>query len=87
MSDQIQPIGEVTHFFDRISVAVIRLSAAVSAGDWVQFYGTHTQFVQQVESMQIEHQPVEYAPAGSEVAIQTISPVRKGDGLYPYRGE
>jgi hypothetical protein len=87
MSNEVQPIGEVTHFFDRISVAVIRLSADVSVGDWVQFYGTHTQFVQQVESMQIEHQPVDSAPAGSEVAIQTISPARKGDGLYPYRGE
>lgn len=84
MSEELQPIGQVTHFFDRISVAVVRLWSDLFVGDWVHFYGNRTDFVQQIESMQVNHQPVSEGHAEDEIAVQVIEPVRRGDLLYPY---
>ena len=75
-------IGKVTHFFDRISVAVISLNGALKLGDRVQFHGPHTDFQQEVASMQIEHEPVEKGKKGQEVAIKVDQPVRRGDTLH-----
>ncbi|HEC24336.1 MAG TPA: translation elongation factor-like protein [Chloroflexi bacterium] len=87
MSEEIQPLGQVTHYFDRISVAVIRLWDTLTLGDWVHFYGNKTNFVQQVQSMQINHQPVDAAYAEDEVAVLVEDRVRKGDWVYPYQPE
>ena len=35
MSDEIQPIGEITHYFDRIGVAAIYLQAELYLNDWI----------------------------------------------------
>jgi hypothetical protein len=84
MSEEIQPIGQVTHYFDRISVAVVYLWQEVAIGNWIHLYGPKTNFVQQVHSMQIDHQPIEEAFAEQEIAIQVEDKVRKGDYIYPY---
>lgn len=88
MSDEIQPIGQVTHYFDRIGVAVIRLWDNLALGDWVLFYGTTTNFVQPVESMQIDHvsQEAVHADIGAEmeVALKVEDRVRNGDWVYEY---
>jgi hypothetical protein len=87
MDEELQPIGEVTHYFDRIGVAVIHLWDGLATGDWVQIYGSMTNLVQQVESMQIDHQPIDEAFADQEIAMQVIDQVRKGDWVYPYSME
>jgi putative protease len=78
-----KPIGKVTHFFDRISVAVVSLDKALKLGDRVHFQGPHTDFQQEITSMQVEHQAVEKGKKGEEVAIKVDQPVRKGDSLHP----
>jgi hypothetical protein len=80
----VQPIGQVTHYFDRINVAVIRLWDRLAVGDWIHFYGTQTNFVQQVESMQVDRQPISEAQAENEVAVLVSEQVRKGDWVYPH---
>ncbi len=75
-------IGKVTHYFGRIGVAVVKLTAPLSQGEMVHFRGSSTDFTQLVESMQIEHQPVREAKAGEEVAIKVASRVREGDEVY-----
>ncbi len=75
-------VGEVIHYFNRISVAVIRLSKDLKLGDQVHFLGRHTDFRQRVESMQIEHQPVEEVKAGGEVAVKVEQRVRRGDRVF-----
>lgn len=76
------PIGEVTHFFDRISVAVVKLTGRLAVGDRIHILGPHTDLVQQVNSMQIEHANVSEVDAGQEVAIKTDAPVRVHDKVY-----
>lgn len=75
-------IGEVTHYFNNISVAVVALDQDLSLGDTLHFLGSHTDFRQSVDSMQIEHDAVESAAAGTEVAIKVKQRVRSGDSAY-----
>jgi len=82
MDAEYQYLGGVTHYFDRIGVAVVRLELTLYEGDWVAFFGPHTDFEQQVRSMQIEHEPVSEVQAGEEVAIQVDAPVRRGDKVF-----
>ena len=75
-------VGEVTHFYERISVAVLRLNADLSVGDTVHFLGRHSDFQQEITSMEIEHKPVAKAEAGGEVAVKTKQRVRPGDSVF-----
>ena len=80
-------VGEISHYFGQIDVAVIILKKKLKVGDSVHVHGKHTDFVQQVESMQIDHEVVEEGKAGKEVAIKIDARVRKGDAVYKLLGE
>jgi len=75
-------IGKVTHYFDRIGVAVLWLSDSLGLGEQVCFVGRNTDFVQEVGSMEIDHVPVQDVKPGTEVALKVISPVRPGDQVF-----
>ncbi|MEJ2011123.1 MAG: hypothetical protein P8X64_02735 [Anaerolineales bacterium] len=75
-------IGEVTHFYKKIMVGVIQLRADLKLGEQIRFKGAHTDFAQRVESMQVEHENIEQANAGSEVAMKVDQRVRGGDSVY-----
>lgn len=77
-----QEIGKVTDFFARPVVAAVALKGAVRVGDRLHVVGHTTDLELTVESMQIEHQPVQEASAGQEVAIKVPDRVRKGDTVY-----
>ena len=51
-------VGKITHYYTDISVGVIELSGTLKAGDKIRIKGATTDFVQKVESMQIEHDKV-----------------------------
>ena len=80
---EAQPIGYVSHYFGKISVAAVELYDTLHLGDWVQFYGNSTNFTQQVTSMQVEHSAVEEAYAEQSVGVMVESKVRDGDYVYP----
>ncbi len=73
-------IGQVTHYYDKIGVAVVDLSAPLHVGDRVRISGS-TEFHQTVESMQVEHEQVESAGAGDTVGIKIVQKVSPGDEL------
>lgn len=80
-------IGDVTHYYDRISVAVIALRESIREGDRVRFVGPSTDFTQDVTSLQIEHQQVTEVGAGQEVAMRVAQPVRRRDVVFKVMGE
>ncbi len=50
-------IGRITHYFSRLSVCSIELTdSELKVGDTIHISGKHTDFIQTVGSMQIEHQ-------------------------------
>ena len=80
-------IGEVTHFYDRLSVAVLKLTEPICVGDRVHLLGHHTDFQQKVESLQIEHQEVPEAGPGQDVAVKVAQKVHPGDTVFKVTGE
>jgi putative protease len=81
MAEQ-KPIGEVTHFFGHLGVAVFKLSAPLKVGDKIQVKGHTTDFEQEVKEMQVEHEAVTEAKKGSELGIKVDEVVRTGDKVY-----
>jgi hypothetical protein len=75
-------VGEVTHFFGKINVAVVKLKKELKVGDRIHFLGSHTDFQQELTSMQVEHESISVGEAGSEVAIKTTQRVRRGDKVF-----
>jgi putative protease len=75
-------IGEVSHYFDRISVAVINLTSNLAKGDKIHFLGHGSDFLQDVTSMQIEHETIDSAKKGDEVAIKVAKPVKKSTSVF-----
>ena len=76
-------VGIVTHFFDRIGVAAIELNDELGLGDWIAFVrGDELLFEQEVTSMQIDRQDVEYANAGENVGLRVADKVKPGIEVY-----
>ena len=76
-------VGTVTHYFDRIRVAVIQLERPLAVGDHVEFIkGGFMLFDQDITSMHINHQSITSARAGEEVAVRVIEEVRRNTEVY-----
>jgi hypothetical protein len=75
-------IGKVTHYYDRIGVAVLELHDALKLGDTIHIVGRRTEIVQQVSSLEIEHRKVQAVGAGADVALKVYEEVREGDEIY-----
>jgi translation initiation factor IF-2 len=81
-----EKIGVVTDYLNRLGVAVIRLTdGELHVGDRVRIGGRATDLVQTVESLQIEHRPVQEAERGSEVAMKVREPVHRHDQIFRVR--
>jgi putative protease len=75
-------IGQVTHYFKRIGVAVLELSDGLKVGDVLHIRGHTTDFTQQVASLEVEHQKVQVVGPGADVALKVGERVRRGDAVY-----
>jgi len=80
-------IGKVTHYFDRISVAVLGLTDKLCVGDTIHFLGHSTDFKQEVNSLQIEHQNVAEGKPGQDVALKVNQKVHPNDAVFKIEGE
>ena len=80
--EKVVEVGHVTHFFSKISVAVIELTAPLAVGDRIAIKGPTTDFEQIVESMQIEHKNVQRAEAGQSIGLKVAQRVREKDVVY-----
>lgn len=79
---EAKPIGKVTHYFDKISVAVVSITKPIAKGDELQFKGKSTDFTQPVTSMQIDHAEVESVKPGQDFGLKVDSPVEEGDQVF-----
>lgn len=78
-----QEVGKVTGYFARIGVAAIEVTAgSLKIGDTIHIKGHTTDFQQPIESMEIEHEPVEQAGPGDSIGIKVRERVRRNDGVY-----
>lgn len=75
-----EEIGKITHYFSKINVGVLELSKGkLQIGDTIHIKGHTTDLYQKVESMQVEHKPVDSAQPGETVGLKVENPVREND--------
>jgi putative protease len=85
MSSEHDPgdaIGRITHYFGHLSVAAIQLEAPIEIGQHIHIKGHTTDLVQTVDSMEVDHQRVERAAPGDDVALHVDDHVREHDTVY-----
>lgn len=76
-------IGKVTHYYDKIGVAVVELNGGLSKGDKIKFVrGGEDMFEQKVESMQIEHDKIDSAKKGDVVGLKVDQEVKEDAEVY-----
>jgi len=80
--ENVVEVGHVTHFFAKISVAVVELKAPLAVDDLILIKGPTTDLEQVVESMQIEHENIERAEAGQSIGLKVVQRVREKDIVY-----
>lgn len=78
----MEQIGSIRHYYSKIGVAVIDLTAKVAVGDTIRIKGVTSDFRQKVDSMQIEHANVQDAGAGQSIGLKVTDKVREGDLVY-----
>ncbi|PIS38674.1 MAG: hypothetical protein COT34_02480 [Candidatus Nealsonbacteria bacterium CG08_land_8_20_14_0_20_43_11] len=75
-------IGEVSHYYGNIGVAVIKLSDALKTGDTIRIIGGEADFQQVVDSMEREHEKIKAAEPGNDVGLKVSQKVREGYRVY-----
>ncbi|MFH1290570.1 MAG: hypothetical protein ABIH92_04125 [Nanoarchaeota archaeon] len=75
-------IGVVTHYFDKVGVAAIKLSGGLKVGDKIQIKGGEVDFEQTIDSMQIQREDVKKAKAGDEIGIKVVQKANKGYKVF-----
>ena len=81
MAEQL--IGKVTHYFGKAKVAAVKIiDGQLTVGDTIHVVGSTSDFIQKVESMQIEHAPVASAKPGDEIGVRVVEHAREHDQVY-----
>jgi len=85
MADKL--VGKITHYYDKIGVAVIKIQSPLKVGETIRIKAPgnssrETDFTQEITSMQVEHQQVQTAKKGDDIGMKVDEPVKKGDQVY-----
>lgn len=76
-------IGRITHYYSHLGVGIIELTEAeLKLGDVIHVKGSHTDFTQTVDSIQVEHQNVSHADKGKSAGIKVKEKVREHDQVF-----
>ncbi len=75
-------IGKVSKYFVHPEVAAIELEEAVKVGDTIHIKGHTTDFKQEIESMEIENEPIKEAKPGDSIGVKVKERVRLNDLVY-----
>ena len=80
--ENVIEVGHITHFFSKIQVAVLELTAPLTLGDRILVKGPTTDFEQVVDSMQVEHENIQKAEAGQSIGLKMTERARERDVVY-----
>ncbi|MFH1359419.1 MAG: hypothetical protein ABIJ41_00085 [Candidatus Omnitrophota bacterium] len=76
-------IGEITHYFSKIEVCVIKMTnGQMALGDRIKIQGSTSDFIQKVTSLQIENSDVRLARKGQLVGMKVNSKCREGNQVF-----
>jgi len=72
-------VGTITHWYDKISVAVVKLTGVLKKGDRIKVEKGDEEFEDTVTSLQINHTDVDSAKSGDDAAIKLSQKAKEGD--------
>ena len=76
-------VGKVTHYYDKIGVAIVDVSAPISVGDNVKFVrGGEDVHEQKVDTIQIEHEKKDTAKKGDVVGLKVTKEIKEGAEVF-----
>lgn len=76
-------VGKVTHYYDKIGVAIIELSSDLGVGDKIKFVrGGEDMFEQDITSMQVEHEQIEKGKKGDVIGLKVDGELKEGAEVY-----
>jgi putative protease len=74
-----EEIGKITHYFPKVSVAVVELRKPLKAGDSIKVVTHEGSFTQEVASMQLDHVSVQEAAPGQSIGLKVSQRVHEGN--------
>ena len=76
-------VGVVSHYFNHIQVAGIDVTEGeLRVGDKIHIKGHTSDFTQNVDSIEIEHESVEVAKPGDSIGIKAVEHAREHDEVF-----
>jgi hypothetical protein len=79
-------IGVVTHYYNHLSVATLRLeSGTLRVGDVIHIRGHTTDFSQRVESLEVNHAPATEVGPNDDFGLKVVEHAREHDVVYKVR--
>ncbi len=76
-------IGSVSHYYDKIKVAILNLTSDIKVGDKIKFVrGGEELFSQNVDSIQVEHKSIDSASSGDVIGLMVENDVKEGTEVY-----
>ena len=79
----MEKIGEVTHYFPHVNAAAVKLKKdGLKVGDDIYLKGHTTDFMEKVQSIQLDHVPIQEGRKGQEIGLMVKERVRIGDSVY-----
>jgi translation elongation factor EF-1alpha len=78
----MKPIGKVTHYYDKLGVAIVDLAGPLKVGDTIKIEYKDNAFEQEVSSMQKEHDSIESAKKGDIVGVKIDEKIHEGSEVF-----
>ena len=75
-------IGMISHFYPKISVAVVDLTDELKVGDKILIERGAESFDQVVTEMQIEHRNIREAKKGQSIGMRVYGSTKEGAKVY-----
>lgn len=75
-------IGTVTHWYDKIGVAVVKVTGTFAKGDKIKIKKGESEFEEVVSSIQLDHADVPSVKKGDDAAIKLSQNAKEGAGVF-----
>jgi hypothetical protein len=87
ISPMEERIGSVIKFFDKTSIAAVKLDFGdLATGDSIHVKGNTTDFTQMIDDLEFDHHPVQKANRGQFIGIKFSQPAKPFDLVYKVTG-
>ena len=83
LKEKLTLVGVVTHYYDKIKVAIFKVKSPIQVGQKLRFSNTEgTIFEQPITSIQINHESVKKAKKGAIIGMKVKKQVHENNKVY-----